>query len=97
MTPLQKTILQWLLEGGAISGNPKYGYRLKDKAGNPILKFNHRTFYSIKDHLRFEKGHYVLNKKYIRSLSKKYWIKKIYLDYLKRKKLNHLQKHPKPL
>lgn len=86
MTSLQKSILEWLLEGGSISGNQKYGYRLKDSAGNPLVKFNHRTFYSLKDHLRFDKGNYRLDKKFVRSLSKKYWIKKMYLEYLKKNK-----------
>ena len=86
MTPLQKNIIEQLLEGGNINGNPKYGYRLKDKYGNPLLKFNYRTFYSIKEHLKFEKGHYLLNRKYIRSLSKRYWIKKIYLQHLQQRK-----------
>ena len=86
MTSLQKTIIEWLLEGANINGNPKYGYRLKDKAGNPLAKFNYRTFHSIKEHLRFVDGHYVLNRKYVRSLSKRYWIKKIYLKHLENKK-----------
>lgn len=95
MTKLQKTIIEWLIEGGSISGNQKYGYRLKDKLGNPLLKFNYRTFYSIKEHLRLEKGNFVLNKKYVRGLSKRYWIKKIYLKRLKEKKLAQLHSdHP---
>lgn len=94
MTSLQKNILEWLIEGGSISGNQKYGYRLKDKAGNPLAKFNHRTFYSLKEHLRFDNGHYRLNRKYVRSLSKRYWIKKIYLQYLKNKKLSQSETRP---
>lgn len=86
MTQLQKTIFEWLLEGGSVSGNPKYGYRLKDIAGNPLAKFNHRTFHSLKDLLRSDDGIYKLNKKYVRSLSKRYWIKKTYLEYLKKRR-----------
>lgn len=87
MTSLQKTILEWLIEGGSISGNQKYGYRLKDSVGNPLAKFNHRTFYALKDHLRLDHGNYRLDKKYVRGLSKRYWIKKIYLEYLKKKRM----------
>lgn len=94
MTSLQKKILVQLLEGGSITGNEKYGYRLKDVAGNPLTKFSYRTFYTLKDHLRFEKGHYRLNKKYVRSLSKKYWIKKLYLRYLNKQKLIRQETHP---
>ncbi|OJU22647.1 MAG: hypothetical protein BGN92_09060 [Sphingobacteriales bacterium 41-5] len=94
MTSLQKTILEWLIEGGSISGNQKYGYRLKDSAGNPLAKFSYRTFYTLKDHLRFEKGHYRLNKKYVRSLNKRYWIKKLYLQYLNKQKLSQQETRP---
>ncbi len=85
MTPLQKEVILGLLEGGSISGNSKYGYRLKDRSGNPVSKFTYRTFHSLRPHLRMEKGRFVINRKFIRSLSKRYWIKKMYLDYLNRK------------
>ena len=94
MTSLQKIIIEWLIEGGNINGSPKYGYRLKDKHGNPLTKFNSRTFHSIKEHLRFDNGHYVLNRKYVRGLRKRYWIKKIYLKHLQAKKLIQQGKHP---
>lgn len=94
MTGLQKTIIEWLLEGGTIYGNQKYGYRLKDKSGNPLAKFNYRTFYSLKEHLRFVNGYYILNRKYIRGLSKRYWIKKIYIKHLENKKLIQEGKRP---
>jgi len=94
MTSLQKTILEWLLEGGLISGSQKYGYRLKDSTGNPLVKFNHRTFHSLKDLLRFDHGSFRLDKKYVRSLSKRYWIKKMYVEYLKKQKLSQPKKRP---
>ena len=86
MTILQKEILEFLIEGGSISGNIKYGYRLRDKAGNPITRFSHRTFFSLKPNLRMEKGQFVLNRKFVRSLSKRFWIKKAYLNHLKKSK-----------
>ncbi|MBK7099484.1 MAG: hypothetical protein IPH58_15630 [Sphingobacteriales bacterium] len=84
MTPLQRKIFEALLSGGKISGNPKYGYRLKDSKANPLLKFSHRTFFQIKHFLRMEKSQFVLNKKEVRSLSKKYWLKQRYLQNLKK-------------
>lgn len=86
MTTLQKKIFETLLDGGSISGNIKYSYRLKDNTGYPVLKFSHRTFHILKPYLRLEKGQFVLNKKSIRSLSKRYWIKKMYLQGLKKSK-----------
>jgi hypothetical protein len=85
MTSLQKEIVEYLLEGGSVSGNTKYGYRLKDNTGYPARKFSHRTFFILKPYLRLERGSFVLNKKYVRSLSKKYWIKQLYLSDLKKK------------
>lgn len=84
MTPLQKDIIECLLDGYTITGNAKYGYRLKDKNGNPVTKFSHRTFHALKDYLRSQQGIFVANKKHIRSLSKKYWIKKAYLQALQK-------------
>ncbi|HRN49670.1 MAG TPA: hypothetical protein PKW69_16695 [Niabella sp.] len=88
MTPLQRKIFEALLNGGKISGNPKYGYRLKDSMANPLLKFSHRTFFQLKHFLRLEKSQFVLNKKEVRSLSKKYWLKKAYLEELKKQKIS---------
>ena len=83
MTTLQKQICEILLEGGAISGNIKYGYRIKDDSGYPVLRFSHRTFLSIKPFLRMAKGQFVINKNAVRSLSKRYWLKQKYLQNLK--------------
>lgn len=85
MTTLQKKIIEVLLQGGSISGNPKYGYRLKDAASHPIVKFSYRTFHSVKPYLRINKGSFLLNRGLVRGISKRFWIKKAYLENISTK------------
>lgn len=86
MTQLQQNILAWLLTGGSIAGNDKYGFRLRDEKNNVIHKFSSRTFACIKEYTRREHGVFVANKKYIRSLSRRWWVKQEYLRLLKASK-----------
>lgn len=79
MTSLQKTIVLSLLEGCNIADCKTNGYRLRTRENCVIAKFYEPTFYSLKKFLRKEKnGLYVINKKALRSLHGKTWMKREY-------------------
>lgn len=79
MTPLQKQIIQELLQGGNIANCFASGYRLRDGTHNGIRRFTAPTFFSLQKFLRKEKsGLYVINKNKIRQERGNAWIKKQY-------------------
>lgn len=79
MTSLQKAIVVSLLEGCTIYNARSSGYRLRTSNGCVISKFYGPTFYALKPLLRREKnGLYVIDKREVRQLHGKNWVKKEY-------------------
>jgi hypothetical protein len=78
MTTLQKEIITELLNGGNISGNKTYGYRLRTSNQVCVRKFHDRTLYRVKDVLRKSGSVYVINKSKVRQLHGSSWIKQHY-------------------
>jgi hypothetical protein len=79
MTSLQKAIVQSLLDGCNIATYRNGNFRLRTANNCVISKFYEPTFDSLKFILRKEKnGLYVIDKKAVRSLHGKTWIKKEY-------------------
>jgi hypothetical protein len=77
-TPLQRQIASLLLEGCSVSGSTRYGYRVHDAGMNPVARINARTFYKVASLCRKQNGRMVIDKRIVRSLHGRAWIKKQY-------------------
>jgi hypothetical protein len=83
MTAVQKNILSKLLHGYSFAGNQTYGFRLYDENMNVQDTFTYRTYFKMRKLLRKDKsGRFVLDKRKVRSLHGKSWIKKEYKKQL---------------
>lgn len=78
MTQLQKEIIQKLLLGYNISGNTKYGFRLRSPEQHVCRKFSYKTFFKIKDILRKKGPVFLINKNKVRQLHGKTFTKTEY-------------------
>lgn len=78
MTEIQKIALTTLLHNGDVSGNAKYGYRVRDVNHNPVLRISAGHFKKIKNVLRYKKNVWVLNKMAVRRMHGKAWLKQQY-------------------
>lgn len=78
MTQLQKDIIEKLLLGYNIAGNPKYGFRLRSPHQHVCRKFNYKTFLKIKDLLRKKGPVFLINKNKVRQLHGKTFVKTEY-------------------
>jgi hypothetical protein len=81
MTPLQKYIIECLMEGYTISTNGKFGNRLRTPSGAPVRRFGDRTLYWIKRRLMRREnktGLMIIDKRKVRSLHGNCLAKKIY-------------------
>lgn len=85
MTDLQKYIVGNLLNGYNITGNEKYGYRLRSPRGEVCRKFYGATFHTIKPLLRNRGGQFLINKTAVRKLHGRAWPKKRYKDLITKK------------
>lgn len=85
MTKIQKDIIQKLLEGYNVYGNPSYGFRLRSPEMHAHLRFGIRTFYKIRPLLRKSNGVFLINKSKVRQLHGKTFTKRQYKAILKSK------------
>jgi hypothetical protein len=85
MTDLQKEIIQKLLLGYNIYGNPRYGFRLRDPQHRPCRRFSYKTFLSIEGLLRKKGPVFLINKNKVRQLHGKSFAKAEYKSLSKKK------------
>lgn len=90
MTPMQKKVMTLLLEDGYISPSPPSSKWTAYKGVFiPLFRFPRSTYRVIKPYLREEwfarRTVYVLNKKHVRALHGKHWLKQQYKLTLKNK------------
>jgi len=78
MTDFQKDIIEKLLLGYNIASSGRSGFRLRSPQNSVAKKFSSATFDKIKKYLRKKDLVFVADKKMIRSLHGKSWVKKQY-------------------
>lgn len=84
MTDLQKEIIQKLLLGYNIYGNPRYGFRLRSPELHPCRRFSYKTFLSIQNLLRKKGSVFLINKNKVRQLHGKSFAKQEYKNITKK-------------
>lgn len=84
MTQLQKEIIQKLLLGYNIAGNPRYGFRLRSPEQHVCRKFSYKTFFKIKNLLRKKGPVFLINKSKVRQLHGKSFAKTEYKNISKK-------------
>lgn len=79
MTDLQKTIFTVLIKGGSIAKTGQ-SYRLRDDGVNPVSVFTYRTWFIIRRFVRLDRklNVFVLDRKKVRALHGKSWLKQQY-------------------
>jgi hypothetical protein len=84
-TELHKEVIRILLQDGYIVGNEKYGYRVRSPEHLVLRKFGVKTFTSLKPLLRLKEKTWLLDKRIVRQLHGRHWIKTFYKTIQKRK------------
>lgn len=90
--PVWRMIYVELLKGGSVE---IYGSRMKvrDARRSPVRIVARQSIRPIKNYIKPDKKNnaFVLDRRYVRSLSKRYWVKKMYLIFLRKKQTDGLR------
>ena len=78
MTPMQKFVINCLLEGYNIAAAASSGYRLRNAKHEPVRRLTGTTFQKLKPLLRQQKGLFIIDKNKVRQQHGNSLVNKIY-------------------
>lgn len=83
MTPLQKYVMQVLIDSGEIRCTSSNGLRVIDVSGNPVRRIRRTTLKAIQAFIKQDLSVYIINKTAINKLPKQHWVSRAYWGKVK--------------